>query len=290
MFQKLQLYKNFSQRFCHFIWWILQSPFLLLEEDSSDIWKLKPLEVLAANPAVSFHSSRVNRLEFRASGVLCRHGQPPGAGFCHLLESRHWVLGVWGGSSMTSQAWDDCRPGSDGGRSDRGRECHWTWQREPVLQILWLYFAFVNYIHFYPVIFQYCIPNPPFGEHWTTSVSFHGSRRWNCCCWLGKEDTPQCLLFAEILSHFPPLFFFLIPWGENLQTITLSPVTFHYKMCFLQTDILEPTQASNLALFCFVMFWAGRLPHNAVLYMEWNRLCFHLKFQCLVLKILTWTH
>ena len=101
------------------------------------------------------------------------------------------------------------RPGSDGGRIDRGQECHWTWQREPLLlQILRLYFALVNCIHFYPVIFQYRIPNPPFGEHWTTSVSFHGSRRWNCCCWLGKEDTPQCLLFAEILSHFPPLFFF----------------------------------------------------------------------------------
>lgn len=106
VFQKLQLYKNFSQRFCHFIWWILQSPFLLIEEDSSDIWKLKPLEVLAANPAVSFHSSRINRLEFRESGVLCRYGQPPGAAFCRLLESRHWVLDVWGGSSMTSQAWD----------------------------------------------------------------------------------------------------------------------------------------------------------------------------------------
>lgn len=111
----------------------------------------------------------------------------------------------------------DCRPGSDGGRSDRGRECRWTWQREPVLlQILRLYFALVNDIPFYPVIFQYCIPNPPFGEHWTTSVSFHGSRRWNCCCWLGKEDTPQCLLFAEILSHFPPLFFFFNPLGWKL--------------------------------------------------------------------------
>lgn len=138
------------------------------------------------------------------------------------------------------------------------------------------YFALINCINFYPVIFQHWIPNPPFGEHWTTNASFHGSGHWNRCCWLGKEDTPQCLLFAQILSHFSPLFF--IPWGENLQTITLSPVTFQYKMCCSQTDILEPTRASNLALFCIFMLWAGRLPHNVVLYIKWNRLCSHLKF------------
>ena len=105
-----------------------------------------------------------------------------------------------------------------------------------------------------------------------------------------KRGHPTVSTICWNTFTFSPSLFFLIPWGENLQTITLSPVTFQYKMCFLQTDILEPIQASNLALFHIIMFWAGRLPHNAVLYMKWNCLCFHLKFQCLVLKVLTWTH
>lgn len=85
------------------------------------------------------------------------------------------------------------------------------------------YFALRNWISFYLVIFQYGIPNLPFGGHWTTNVPFHGSGGWKRHCWLGKEDTPQCLLFAKIHLHFSLSFF--IPWGENLQTSNL--VTCH---------------------------------------------------------------
>ena len=69
-----------------------------------------------------------------------------------------------------------------------------------------------------------------------------------------EKRTPHSVYYLLKYFHIFPLSFFLIPWSENLQTITLSPVTFQYKMCFLQTDILEPTQASNLALFHIVMF------------------------------------
>lgn len=132
------------------------------------------------------------------------------------------TLGDWCGVPLTSQAWDMTQEN----RKQQERPVMLlkaTMVREPGLfQILCLILLLKIMSPSTSYIFHYWIPKLPFGEHWTTKVSFHGSGHWKHHCWLGKEDTPWCLLFAQIFSHF----FLSPPWDKvadnNLVTCHVS--------------------------------------------------------------------